>query len=149
MYGADRHWNPKDGLTSTGAVWSALTFAGLVAGLQPWRAAQPIFSLLIYAASLAAYARWTGPGRRSVGAYFIAGLLFPVAFVAGLILIFRITDDPGWMLVPIFAGASVGFQFHGGADTPLDAYLPLIWLNVMLPIALVIGARSVIRYGRD
>ena len=48
----------------------------------------------------------------------------------------------------LFAGANVGYQFSGGADTPLDAYLPLWFLNTLGPIVVVIGARGFIRYHR-
>jgi len=145
-----RYAKLRDGLITIGAVWLSLTVAGVVAGLLPWRSAAPATSLLLYLALLAAYARWTGPGRRSAGAYFLAGFLYPIASFAALIALigvlpFSFFDNGGDAL---FAGANVGYQFRGGADTPLDAYLPLWFLNTLGPIAVVIGVRGFIRYHR-
>jgi hypothetical protein len=150
MYGADRHWNIRDSLTTFGAVWLALTLAGGMAWSLPWPRIAPALSLLIYAVLLAAYARWTGPGRRSASAYFLGALLLPIVCIALLIIL--PVPAPESFLVHcwelIFDGFNVGFQFHGGPDTPFDAYVPLMYLNILLPIVAVIGGRAFVRYHR-
>lgn len=140
----------KDGLITIGAVWLALTVAGIVAALLFRPSAEVPVSLLLYLLLLAAYARWTGPGRRSAGAYFLGGFLYPIICFALLIALIGLVphsffDKGGDFL---FAGANVGFQFSGGPDTPLEAYLPLMFLNLLLPIALVVGVRGFVRYHR-
>ena len=128
------------------AVWLAMA----VAGMTPFLVSSPVVSLLIYAALLAAYARWTEAGRRSTLAYFLAGLFPPLdCFVLLTPLLPHLEPSffqNGGALV--FVGISVGFQTHGGADTPIEAYLPLMWMNLLLPIVAVIGVRGFLRYRR-
>jgi hypothetical protein len=140
-----------DGLITIGAVWLALTAGGIIAGpLHGRPVAAPVLSLLLYFALLAAFARWTGPGRRSVGAYLLAGFLYPIAWVTLLITLIGVLPhsffDNGGDL--ILAGFNVGYQFQGGADTPFEAYLPLMWLDIFVPIVAVVGTRAFLRYHR-
>ena len=136
------------GLTTFGAVWVAMAVAGMV----PWLTSSPMASLLVYTTLIAVYARWTEAGRRSAVAYFLAGFFPPLVcfFFLMLPLLPRLPPsfyENGGAFV--FVGLNVGFQTHGGADTPLEAYLPLMWLDLLVPIALVIGVRGFLRYHRD
>jgi hypothetical protein len=151
MYGANRRWSIRDGLMTVAAVWLAMSVAGFAAVLVPSSPARTLVSLLVYTALLAAYARWTRTGRRSAGTYFLAGLFPPlICFIILTLLLphsgaafFEYAD------IVLFAGLNIGFQFHGGADTPLEAYLPLMYLNILLPIVAVVGVRGFVRYHRD
>jgi hypothetical protein len=150
MYSAKRHWNIRDSLTTFGAVWLALTFAGGMAWALPWPSAAPAISLFIYAALLAGYARWAEPGRRSGGAFFLAGFLLPIVCIALLIILPVPAPESSlfhyWEA--IFVGLNVGFQVHGGPHTPPEAFLPLMWINLLLPIVAIVGGRAFVRYHR-
>jgi hypothetical protein len=140
----------KHGLTTIGAVWLAMAVAGMVPMLVPSRPGE-VASLLVYIALLAAYARWTEAGRRSAGAYFIGAFFSPMmCFYLLVPLLPRLPTsffENGGAIV--FVGLGVGFQSHGGADTPIEAYLPLMLLNILLPIVAVVGARGFVRYRRQ
>jgi hypothetical protein len=140
----------RDGLVTIAAVWLAMAVAGSVPLWVPSRSGGSLVSLLVYTVLLAAYARSTGPGRRSAGAYFLAGFFPPlVCFILLTPLLPHLDSSfflSGGSLV--FIGLTVGFQASGAADTPIEAYLPLMWLNLLLPIVLVVGGRGFIRYHR-
>jgi hypothetical protein len=139
-----------DSLITIGAVWIAMTVAGMALVLVPSSPGGPLASLLVYTVLLAAYARWTGTGRRSVGAYFLAGF-FPPLVCFFLLIPLLPHLEPSFFQnggAIIFVGLGVGFQTGGGADTPIEAYLPLMWMNLLLPIAAVVGARGFVRYRR-
>jgi hypothetical protein len=150
MHDTKRPLRIRDSLTTIGAVWVAMAVAGMVPLLVPWSSGGEVGTLLVYTALLATYARWTGVGRRSVGAYFLAGLFPPlICFV----LLTPLLPHPGPSFFQnggavVFVGLGVGIQTHGGADTPVEAYLPLMWLNLLLPIAVVIGGRALVRWHR-
>ena len=152
MYDAARRPKLMYSLATIGAVWLFATAAGVLPGLFPWNAGAQMASLLLYTTLLAGYARWTEAGRRSAGAYFLGGFLVPVICIALLVALDPVGPDSFFAQggEAVFAGLNVGFQFHGGADTPLEAYLPLMWANLLLSIAAVIGGRSFVRYhGKD
>jgi hypothetical protein len=150
MYDAKRPARIRDSLTTIGAVWLAASIGGMVPSLSPWSAGGQAASLLIYTLLLAMYARWTKTGRRSTAAYFVAGLILPV-FVFALFL-FLLSSVPHSFLdnggLFLFSALGVGFQVHGGPDTPLEAYVPMTYLNIFLPIFAVIGGRAFLRYHR-
>jgi len=152
MYRTEPGPSLRQRLATIGFVWVAASLAGMLPGLFSRNAVAQAASLGIYTVLLAAYARWTEAGRRSSGAYFLAGLLLPIACFALLVLL-PLPADPASFLwsgfEAIFAGLDIGFQAHGGPDTPLEFYLPLMWLNLLLPIAAVVGGRSFVRYHRS
>jgi hypothetical protein len=140
----------RDGLTTIGAVWLAMFVASMSFFVSPGRGGE-LGSLLVYTALLAAYARWTGPGRRSAGTYFLAALFPPL--VCFVILTPLLPHLPPSFLenggAVVFVGLGVGIQAHGGPDMPIEGYLPLMWLNLLLPIVAVLGVRGLVRYRRD
>jgi uncharacterized membrane protein SirB2 len=142
----------RDSLTTIGAVWLAMAIAAFLAELASSSLGGQLASLLAYICLVAAYMRWTGPGRRSSLPYFLAGLFPPlICFVLLTPLLPHLEPsffENGGMLV--FVGIGVGIQSGGGGpDASLEAYLPLMWLNLLLPIALLIGGRAFLRYRRD
>jgi len=130
-----------------GAAWIAMAITALV----PWLNSSPVASLLVYTGLLAGYAGWTEAGRRSAVAYFLAGF-FPPLVCFFLLTPFLPRMEPSFFdngfTILFFVGLGVGFQTHGGPDTPIEAYLPLMWANLLLPIAAVIGGRAFLRYLR-
>jgi len=151
MYGATLLPKLGHGLLTFGAVWLAMLVAGMVQVVVTSQPGGAVASLLVYTALLAAYARWTKPGRRSTIAYFIGAFFSPLmCFFLLVPLLPRLPTsffENGGDIV--FVGLGVGFPTHGGADTPMEAYLPLMLLNLLLPIAAVLCARAFVRYHRD
>src|SRR3954469_20535176 len=71
---------PRDGLITFGAIYVLLTLAGNVSThlwMWMWEPARPQ-SLALFAALVALFAFYTGPGRRTGrGAYLLFGVLMP------------------------------------------------------------------------
>jgi hypothetical protein len=146
------HSRLRDGLITIGAVYLALTIAGISATWLGSVGIGPLGSLAAYAALLTLYAFRTGPGWRSpIPVYFAGALIYPILLVAMLLGI-RWLGQSQALLGPVFtlaAGINVGIQARGGADTPLEAYVGPWLANFLLPIVVVIGIKEVVRYFRD
>jgi len=134
----------KDGLATIGAIYIALAAAGMVGVLLFRAGLAPVASLAAYTVLLGVYAFLTGPGRRTAApVYLFIGFVYPVIGIG--VLIYSI-GAPAAVLEAagvLFAGIGIGFQQGGGPDTPLEAYLPLIYANILVPILLVLLARAV------
>jgi hypothetical protein len=133
-----------DSLMTVGAIYVAIAGAGAVGVLLFAAGLAPVGSLLTYAVLLALYVFATAPGRRTAGpVYLLVGCIYPVVALA--VFIFTLGASPMLRMAAglVCAGIGIGFQFSGGADTPLEAYLPLIYANILGPILLVLLARTV------
>ena len=152
MDGIEPHSRLKDGLKTVGAVYLALTLAGISTALFAPLGVGAAGSLAAYSALLALYAFGTGAGWRSpIPAYLVGALLYPVLFVALLVGV-EALGRPPWLWAVLFAltaGIDVGVQFHGGPDTPLDVYYGPWLANFVLPILVVIGIKDIVRYFRE
>jgi hypothetical protein len=127
----------RSALVTIFAVWVILILAGLSgAGLQPSIGGGTI-SIAVCIGLLFAWGQWTAPGRRTIlGVYLLAGLLYPVMLLTLLFTASSPSDlrPYAWL----GAGLNVGFQPHGGADTPFEFYVVPMVLNLIGPI-LVMG----------
>jgi len=151
MNDAKRHSKLWHGPITFGAVWLFIFIATLARWPVRSEPGGAIATLLAYTVLIVAYARWTEAGRRSTVAYFLAGF-FPPLICFSLLTPVLPSLPPSFFQnggAIVFVGLGVGFPVHGGPDTPLEAYLPLMWLNLLLPILIVIGGRAFVRHHRD
>ena len=139
-----------DGLITIGAVWLALTLAGIptLIPVEISPVAMATMTLVLYSLLLAGYAFGFGPGQRSrFPAFAIGGFLYPAYFVVLLIELerFRSSERFSEALMSLGAGIAVGFQVRGGPDAPVEFYL-LPWLaNFLIPIVIVLAGRAMLR----
>lgn len=141
----------KDIPATLGAVYLSLTVAGFSVSLFDPLGIRVAGSLAAYSAMLALYAFGTGAGWRSPIPVYVAGaLLYPVLLVALLLGVESLGRSPSLVTAAfaLAAGINVGFQFQGGADTPLEAYLGPWLANFVLPIVAVVGAKDILRFVR-
>src|SRR4051812_5004 len=104
---------PRDGLITFGAIYVLLTLAGNVSThLWMWEPARPQ-SLALFAALVALYAFYTGPGRRTGrGAYLLFGALMPgtVLVLATVGYALPLSYDAFKVYEALTAGLGVGFR---------------------------------------
>lgn len=125
-----------DGLVTILAVWLSFILAGLACDwLQPSLAGAAL-SVALCVGLLFAYARWTGPGRRTVlPVYLLGSLLYPLASVTLMIVL-----PPTLVLGPLqwlSAGLVVGLQPGGGPDAPGEIYVLPMLLNLFVPVLIM------------
>jgi hypothetical protein len=140
MYEAQKTFRPLDVLKALLAAYAAFTIAGASPAILPegWSAA--VGSLALASLLLLGFALGTPWGRR-IGSptYVGAGMLFPFVYVAIFVIVAMVLTrldrlDALGPLSILFLAGNVGFGFHGGPDTPLEAYL-ISWIpNMILPI---------------
>jgi hypothetical protein len=149
MYSAKRHLHLGYGLTTFAAVWLAMAVAEMTMRVVHPGLGSAAASLLVYAALIAAYARWTESGRRSTAAYLLAGCFPPFVCSVLLVALLQVPSssfENGGAIA--WTGVGVGFQPHGGPDMPIEGYLIPMWLNLLVPMVAILGGRAAFRYAR-